>query len=499
MGAPFLNFDPTAGEAPPQAPVATPTPIDATPVPAQSATDVLRTSAFGDTGANQYARLVAAGQPPAAPLVSGVTPGLAGMVGRAAPAARPNANPIDPVANALIALGGGDPTKMDLQNQQLAASQQTSEIQREREFRENASEFYTSLVPAVFKQFPGRPDLAAGFLMRAAGSRGLTVDPSVLISLNQQMNEGSLPMGTLNKIITDPNTPSGVIVRMGANSKAANEAISAALAVDAATTKAKFAEPLAQAQLDRQKGAAQKDAKIPKLSDLQSLDSMGWAAWPVNDANGNMNIEYGPKDSVPQGITPFNPRDIEGQQAEAKTSLMTIQRAREQVASAKDTSKALLSMLDDPKFTDAKKSLGPDLTANVGGYQVGPSQFNRVWRNYKDYGGEGNTPEQNKLMEGIGYYTGTGFQAFLAGLRNQKIVEDIRVHIPQPFDTEPTIRSKIQYLNGRYDSVLKEFAAGAGSVRSLKKEAGVPVSGSPETPAPAPTADVDSILKQYGY
>jgi hypothetical protein len=104
-----------------------------------------------------------------------------------------------------------------------------------------------------------------------------------------------------------------------------------------------------------------------------------------------------------------------------------------------------------------------------------------VWRNYSDYGGEGNTPEQNKLMEGIGYYTGTGFQAFLAGLRNQKIVEDIRVHIPQPFDTENLIRSKIQYLNGRYDDILKEFAKGGRPVGASEGAAG----GTPPPSAPA--------------
>jgi hypothetical protein len=505
--ADLLNYDPNVA-FPPQAPSPTPTldnapatplPTIPPPPPPQTATDVLRPAAYGDKGAEQYAALVAAGQPaPAAPLVSPTPAGLPGLVGGTAPMSPPpvgtGGNAIDPVANALMSLGGLDPYKQRLERQQLANAQQSNVIAQEREFRENASEFYTQLMPSAFKSFPGRPDLATAFLQRAAQSRGLVVDPAVLLSLNQQMIDGTLPVGTMNRIIMDPNTPSGEVVRMGANAKAANEAVSAVAAADKAVTQANYAGPLAQSQLDARKDTAdrraQQEGKVPKLSDLQTLDSMGWASWPVRDANGNVKYVSGPKSDVPAGVTPLNPRDIEAQQSEAKTPLMTIQRAREQVASAQDTAKTLLTMLNDKKFAEAKKSLGPDLTANVGGYQVGPSQFNRVWRNYKDYGGQGNTVEQNKLMEAIGYYTGTGFQAFLSGLRNQKIVEDIRVHIPQPFDTEPTIRSKIEYLGHRYTDVLREFATGAGGIRSLRKEAGVPVAGSPEgtTPAPAPAA-----------
>jgi len=278
MGAGFLNFNPTAGEAPPQAPIPTPTPIDAAPVPAQTAQDILRTAAYGDTGAQQYEALVAAGQPaPAAPLVSPTPAGLSGMVGGGAmpPSGPPPAmggSPIDPIANALMSLGGIDPYKQRLSRQQLANAQQQTEIAREKEFRENASEFYTELMPSVFKSFPGRPDLATGFLMRAAQSRGLTVDPAVMISLNQQMADGTLPVGTLNRVIVDPSTPSGVVVRLGASAKMANEAISAVAASDKAVAEARVAPTKAALGLYKQ---AEGLSDPPTPNQITAADAAG--------------------------------------------------------------------------------------------------------------------------------------------------------------------------------------------------------------------------------
>lgn len=490
MADDLLNYSPGSGERPPQAPLPTPTPIDDV-ARAQSAQDILRPAAYGDKGAAQYEALVAAGQPaPAAPLVSPTPAGLSGMVGATPPAGMPAPNALDPVANMLMSFGGIDPYKNRLERANLARQQQAIQLAREKEDRDNYADFWGTMVPNVFKAFPGQPNAALPVLMQAAQSRGITVEPAALIAWDQQLKDSVTPREDIERIIRDPNTPMGALARIGTTAKGGFDIVAADAAARKAAEDAKFSGPLAQARLDQMRATTDRrkaaGAKMPELKELQSLDSIGWGAWPVTDDKGNLvRYEKGPLSNVPPGVKALNPRDIEAQQQEAKAPLMTIQRAREQVASAKDTSKALLTMLNDPKFNDAKKSLGPDLTTNVAGYQLGPSQFNRIWRNYKDYGGEGNSTEQNKLMEAIGYYTGTGFQAFLAGLRNQKIVEDIRVHIPQPFDNEDTIRSKIEYLGHRYDDVLREFAAGAGSIRSLRKEAGVPVAGSPETTAPA--------------
>lgn len=275
----YLNYDPSAGELPPQAPAPTPT-LDqaAAPVEVQTAQDVLRTSAYGDKGAAQYQALVAAGQPaPAAPLVSPTPAGLAGMVGGGMrpPAALPavvGGTPIDPIANALMSLGGIDPYKQRLDRQQLANTQQAGQIAREKEFRDNASEFYVTLLPAAFKQFPGRPDLATSFLQRAAQSRGLVVDPAVLLALNQQMIDGTLPIGSLNRIIMDPNTPAGEVVRMGANAKAANEAISAVSAADKAAADARVAPTRAAISLLNE---AEKLSNPPSESQIRAAAAAG--------------------------------------------------------------------------------------------------------------------------------------------------------------------------------------------------------------------------------
>lgn len=272
MAGELLNFDPNLGP-PPQAPTPVETAADVVPVQVQSPQDMLRASAFGDKGAEQYAALVNAGQPrPTMPPVAGGA-GLTGLVGSRAPVSPvSNANVTDPIANALMALGGQDPAKMQLQQQQLAASQQGMRIQQERELRENASEFYSTLMPSVFKSFAGRPDLATTFLMRAAQSRGLTVDPAVLVSLNQQMLDGTLPIGTMNRIIMDQNTPAGVIVRMGASAKMANEAISAVAASDKAAAEARIAPTKAALGLFNE---AEKLSNPPSPTQIQAAGAAG--------------------------------------------------------------------------------------------------------------------------------------------------------------------------------------------------------------------------------
>ena len=180
--------------------------------------------------------------------------------------------------------------------------------------------------------------------------------------------------------------------------------------------------------------------------------------------------------------------------ASAKAPPMTIQRAREQIGSARNVAGNILTLLDDPKYADAKKKLGPNLTTTIAGVSVGAPQFNFAWRNYKQFGGQGNTSETNRLMEAIGYYQGTGFQGFLAGIRNEKVINDIRTHIPQPFDTEETIKSKIGYLQDRYTDVLAEFAKGGKPIGV--QEPGTEVSP-PSTAIPTAT-DADSFLKKYG-
>lgn len=221
---------------------------DIAPVPAPE--DTIRQAALGDQGAENYAALLNAGRQAATPTAvpTGTTPpptlpapppdttpgGIAGLAG-----VKPGA--FDPIAGALMGLATGNPLagrQALMQRQQAALAMQQHQIAAQREFRENASEFYTALVPAAFKQFPGRPDLAAAFLQNAAAQRGLHVDPTVLTALNQDFIDGKLTSSQMNDIIADPNTPIDVIQRFGAKAKLVNDAIEARGHAIEATNKA---------------------------------------------------------------------------------------------------------------------------------------------------------------------------------------------------------------------------------------------------------------------
>lgn len=251
------GFD-TGAELPPQAQTGLPgMAADLADIaPAPSAEQTLLQSAFGDRGAEQYQALRSAGQAGRG-IVPAPTAGVdTPMGGPAGPSPRGISNL---VGGTLMAVGGRDP----LAGQKMHHMQQQEELRRQAEFRQNASEFYTALMPAAFKQFPGRPDLAASFLMNQARQRGLLVDPAVLMKLNQDIAEGKLTEKELDDVIGDPSTPVSTIERVGVHAKFADElakgraaartAVAEANAITAApgAVPTTVAEARAQAQLKR--------------------------------------------------------------------------------------------------------------------------------------------------------------------------------------------------------------------------------------------------------
>src|SRR5438552_13346760 len=170
--------------------------------PAPPPEQPLLQAAFGDRGAQQSQALRSAGQPakasalPTSPITAGeATPG--GQAVSALAAGLQGAATRDPLAG----------VKAYRQRQQL-------QLQMSEEFRRNASEFYTALMPAAFKQFQGRPDLAAAFLLSQARVRGMNVDPAVLMKLDQDITDGKLNEGELDKVIVNPRTPTATIERI---------------------------------------------------------------------------------------------------------------------------------------------------------------------------------------------------------------------------------------------------------------------------------------------
>src|SRR5438128_11136289 len=150
--------------------------------PAPPPEQPLLQAAFGDRGAEQYQALRSAGQAANAPAA-------------ALPAVPLTAGQASPVGQAASALGAsllGAAARDPLAGAKAYQQRQKEQLQLNEEFRRNASEFYTALMPAAFKQFQGRPDLAAAFLMNQARVRGMNVDPAVLMKLDQDITDGKL-------------------------------------------------------------------------------------------------------------------------------------------------------------------------------------------------------------------------------------------------------------------------------------------------------------------
>lgn len=206
--------------------------------PAPPPEQPLLQAAFGDKGAQQYQALRAAGQ--AAPTGAGVPEApLGGVSGLPGPQGASN-----------VLVGGlqglmGHPEA----GAQLARQQQQMQLQLNEEFRRNASEFYTALMPAAFKQFPGRPDLAASFLLQQARNRGLQVDPAVLMKLNQDITDGKLTESEIDKVISDPTTPVSTIERIGNYAKFGDDLAKGRAEAQEAVARAPYAAPRAREEL----------------------------------------------------------------------------------------------------------------------------------------------------------------------------------------------------------------------------------------------------------
>jgi hypothetical protein len=273
------NADP-GPQLPPQAPEPTTTAADVQDIaPAPTAADALLTANFGDKGAEQYNALRNAGRQAPIGVPAGQSP-LFGLSG--APSAEGAGNLI---GAGLMGLAGHPEAGAE-----AFQRQQTLALAKTREMRENASEFYTALLPAAFKQFPGRPDLAAAFLQNEAASRGIHINPAVAIKLNQDMIDGKLTPAQLDDEITHGDI--STIERLGTHAKFIDDLTKGRAEARAATSNAATAAEKARNAPTEEAAKANELAlkaamhlrtaqRPPTTAELQTLDAGGLEAYQV--------------------------------------------------------------------------------------------------------------------------------------------------------------------------------------------------------------------------
>jgi len=318
----MLNFDPTAGEAPPQAPAPTSTLNDFADLPTEvpSATDVLRTANFGDKGAQQYADLAAAGQ-------QRPNPGLAGITGSAAaPAAAPSSSVGPGDLMALlgdVAMGAaGDPQagiKREAAQLSLQRQQQAMQVQAQAAAQGQAKsdiEFLDKL-KGVLPQYRGP------LMSRYFTSQGRDVPPEMAAMIGDQsvLKDLTSP-ATIARVQSDPQFAALFMTSLDKPKEfltLLNDLRKADADADKAVDDAAKAHAQAIAEPSKLRGDAAKAAldiatkirsanKTPSAADIEVLDAAGMSAWQVaipGVAGGKM-WTTGPKRLAPAGAVDIN-------------------------------------------------------------------------------------------------------------------------------------------------------------------------------------------------
>jgi hypothetical protein len=392
----------------PSAPAAVPA-APAAPIPYVSAQDALRQANYGDQGAANYQALVAAGQgaPQAAPADASA---LANLV----PGVVPGAHAVTPGQAAIAGFLSRDPNA-GMKWQAQLNEQQMRVLQFQREYRENASEFYATLVPAVFKQFPGRPDLAAAMLQRTAAERGLTVDPAVLTHLNQELQDGKITVDQMRSVVDDKNTTSDTLARLGTRVHAMFSAIQAKSAADEAQAKAVYAPITAAA------GAAEKVSQATRASAL---------AETVYDTPERQAAKQVIAEGIPPGDPRYAPRmqqivsQLKGVEEYQKRYANTLATARAQqqtgVLKGQSAKRAQDYALNYDMARDVYNlATDPDIQKNNAAWQARVMERLNYW-----YGGK--TPPGYDAYAALSALSGlAAVGPYLNGLRNGHLIRPI--------------------------------------------------------------------------
>lgn len=451
---------------------------------APPAADVLGPAAYGDKGWQQYQDLQRAGQQ--APVPPTPTPTPAALPGD------PNASGLGYLLGAggaaapspLMDLFGGQGSAMKFQNAAIQQQEQATALQQKRQaLAANGFAFLDSLrkqnVPL---------SLRAPMIQQWAAQQGLPIDPIQASYIAQWGN--------------DPQKyEDHLLEQLRGGGPAATEAAQ------------KWSE-LFSGDYNRMIAASDAVRKDKAATDLivakaeaENRKATGALAPPKTAYQGERAAAT---ESLTKelGRTP-NESEITSRiaqiAAESKAPPASSQKTLSQIDAALGPINKLESLIADPKYKNAVDHMGPQMTYTnplTGATRSLPftqdtegsshdniaHPMNTMWWNYKQ-GGQNMAPEDKELMAVLGTVSASGWQGLTSGIRNRAVIEDVKQHIPRPWDEPGLVKEKINWIKQWYGDIKTGIAKSGKTFEDmLNNESGPnPMSGAGK-PTVAPTA-----------
>lgn len=155
-----------------------------------------------------------------------------------------------------------------------------------------------------------------------------------------------------------------------------------------------------------------------------------------------------------------------------------------------DTVKDVQEQFDNPDNAETLKKLGPSFAVTLPsvGMTVGP-KTNVLQHNY-EMGGMGLAPNEQKLAASLSYLNSTGYQTLLAsGRGSEKVIDDIKQHLPSLEKTESQNRENLHYIVEKYKDVLGQIPESAGGEKAPAGAAPAPQAKSSTGPTTQESVD----------
>lgn len=503
----MLNYDPTAGEAPPQAPAPVNTLADLATVTAPTPTEDLRTAAFGDQGAEQYARLAAAGQRP-------TSPGLAGIAGMpAAPAAAPSTS--TPQPSDLMQLLGDVAMGAAGKSDDVAARgvrEQQLQIQQQNARQSQASSDFDFLAKLKNMPVQYRPGLIANYF----NQQGRQIPPDMAAMIGDQQILARMTSPEIgDRVKTDPafaqmywfsmDKPEAFASLNDTISQShaqAEKAISEAqkAAAEAGATPGKVDADKEKAALD----IAFKSRQVGRVStgDIEALNALGYTMQESPVPGSPAAKQFTPvKKSEARPGAPDAYANLQKNKA-ATTAATTRARTAESPIPATVTDK--LANFDNA--LDIINQLNALYAKGSPTDQARKSWLNRVQQEFRYQWGFDmpDNLDEDTALRSLGAITAG--RAFIQGRPNQELMNEIWKHtghnaLVSPDQMRDRLKIMEHAVRRQRSSMIHYARSGRGSIDDLeeheKAATGEPAN-TPTTPE-APAPDINSILKQYGY
>jgi hypothetical protein len=170
--------------------------------------------------------------------------------------------------------------------------------------------------------------------------------------------------------------------------------------------------------------------------------------------------------------------------AEAKQPPAMAQRTLSQISTALAPIQRLEGMFADPKYKDTVAKMGPQYTVTnpiTGSTRSLPftqdtegtahdsvsHPLNVMWYNYKQ-GGKDMTPQEREVMATLGTISASGWQGLTSGIRNRAVIEDVKQHVPRPWDDPDLVRAKIDWIKQWYGAIKTGITSSAQTLKDLQ-------------------------------